>query len=144
MSFSVVLDLWDDAGAERVFRRLEGRADLAPFFADVTRDFLDMERRQFASEGGLTGGWPALSPRYAAWKAIHYPGKGILRRTDRLYDSLTTGPEVHRQTRDELELGTAVDYARFHKRRRPPVPLPPPAAERAEWARGLARLMAEG
>lgn len=34
--------------------------------------------QQFATEGRRAGGWPPLSPRYAAWKAAHYPGRPIL------------------------------------------------------------------
>ena len=34
--------------------------------------------QQFATEGRRAGGWPPLSPRYAAWKARHYPGRPIL------------------------------------------------------------------
>lgn len=55
---------------------------LAPkFYADVQSNF---ER-----EGGAVGGWPALSARYAAWKASHYPGKKILQRQGKLLASLS-------------------------------------------------------
>jgi hypothetical protein len=51
------------------------------FYADLQENF----RR----EGGLVGGWAALSPRYAAWKAAHAPGRGILELTGVMREALS-------------------------------------------------------
>lgn len=84
------------------------------FYREVTRNF--------ETEGSYVGGWAALSPDYATWKAAHYPGKGILRRTDALFRSLTfdgasPGAEgVFVADRESLVIGTAVPYAQYHQR----------------------------
>lgn len=79
-------------------------------------------RRNFETEGSYVGGWAALSPRYAAWKQEHYPGKTILRRTDALLRSMTlySGGQVGAQgifvaDARSLVLGTSVAYAKYHQ-----------------------------
>ena len=60
----------------------------------------------FATEG--FGKWPALNPVYAAFKAIEFPFKTILRRTDRYFKAVTDrGADGHfsRITADSLEWG---------------------------------------
>lgn len=54
--------------------------DLRPFWPKVVSMFIGWMRDQFESEGvyGLGHPWAPLSPKYAAWKAVHFPGKGIL------------------------------------------------------------------
>ena len=49
-------------------------------------DFRSAEAEIFAEEGP---GWAPLRPRYAAWKARHYPGMPMLVRTGALQLSLT-------------------------------------------------------
>lgn len=70
---------------------------------------------QFASQG--RGLWRPLSKRYAAQKARKYPGKTILRRTDRMYDSLVkrTASSIVSINKNELTYGTSVPYASFHQ-----------------------------
>lgn len=135
-------------GEQLVDRTLADVADAVgdwrPAFEVLRGRFLELERRQFATEGGYSGGWAPLSPAYAAWKAKRYPGKPILRRTDDLFlfRSLTVGPEIAIIEPQRLTLGTAVRYAGFHQDpqggrlpRRPPVALP--AGERDEWVKVL-------
>src|SRR5512132_1125407 len=44
--------------------------------------------KNFSSQGSELGEpWQALSPKYAAWKAKRYPGKGILERTGEMRKS---------------------------------------------------------
>jgi phage gpG-like protein len=117
----------DIPGRERVSVGLSrwGHAltDWRPFFREyVAPAFFDLVRFNVEKQGRLVGGWAALSPAYAAWKARHYPGKTILRRTDRLYGSLAfangqPGPEGVFRTPSltTAEMGTAVPYARFHQ-----------------------------
>lgn len=76
---------------------------------------------QFEAEGRgpNRGKWAPLSPAYAAWKRRHYPGRGILRRTNRLYRALTRSrgaQSLRYYTAKELRFGTAlVPYASFHQ-----------------------------
>lgn len=130
-------------GEEPIVRTLErfsdAVGDMRPAWEVLRRRFLDMEERQFASEGAYgSGGWDPLSPKYAAWKAVHYPGQTILRRTDDLYLSLTEGPEISILEPQFMVLGSGVDYGEFHQRgdgvpRRPPVDMP--ESERQAWIR---------
>lgn len=134
-------------GEEQVARTLDRLADraedLTPAWEVLRQRFLRVELRQFASEGRYSGGWAPLSPRYAAWKARHYPGKTILRRTDELWRSLTVGPEIAILRPTEMTLGTAVPYAIHHQR--PSTPGQPPRRrplelseyERRQWVKVL-------
>lgn len=98
--------------------------DFRPFWRTLVAPwFFGLVQEQFASEGAAVGGWAQLSPRYAAWKAKRYPGKTILRRTDRLMTSLTwtgaslaTSEGIAIMTPDSATFGTSVFYGRFHQR----------------------------
>ena len=126
---------------ERLLYGLSERAqDLRPAWRVIHQDFLQVEKAQFESEGGYSGlSWPALSTRYAAWKAKHYPGRKLLVQTGRLQSSLTTVNSDHRfiSLPQEVTMGTGVQYAGFHEsgtRRmpsRPPVRLS--SRERTRW-----------
>lgn len=79
-------------------------------------------RSRFAAEG--TGGpaagkWGALSRRYAAWKAVHYPGRKILARSGTMRSALTNSfaPGAYRQTGPtSFGFGTdGIEYASFHQ-----------------------------
>ncbi|HID08258.1 MAG TPA: hypothetical protein EYP10_14050 [Armatimonadetes bacterium] len=81
-------------GVESVIQELGGyrdRAkDLSPVWRMIARDMMDLERKVFASRGAILGAsWAPLSPRYAKWKARHYPGRPIMVRSGRLFASLT-------------------------------------------------------
>lgn len=112
--------------------------------------FASVERRQFASEGGYgSGGWPALSPKYAAWKARHYPGKPILEREGNLRASLTERPfGVEVIEAGFMVLGSGIDYGRYHQAgggrlpQRRPVELP--ESERRTWIRLIQRYVVTG
>lgn len=79
---------------DRVFTRFaKDISDLTPAFREIAAGFYEGERRQFESQGGYGGqAWAPLSPAYAAWKAQHYPNKGILYRTDALFHAATGDP----------------------------------------------------
>jgi phage gpG-like protein len=103
---------------------------ITPAKRELTDWVHQKEARQFSTEGGAgqSGRWQRLSPGYARWKAIHYPGAGILERTGRLMRSLLsrTGDSIERSSIRLLELGTSVHYARYHQRgeglpKRPPI-----------------------
>lgn len=147
MPQQVTISILGETQLDRTLEGIETRVeDMSPAFSALRDRFLTIERRQFATQGSYSGGWPALSPKYRAWKATRYPGKTILRRTDDLWRSLTEGPEVLVIGRDSLVMGTAVKYAGFHQQpaglygggplpRRPPVEIN--EAERTEWVKVL-------
>jgi hypothetical protein len=79
----VPLDLdFDDSGNRDKLRWLVAQLlDLRPFWPRVVTLAIHWWGEQFRTEGAFGGTpWAPLSPAYAAWKAIHYPGRGILYR----------------------------------------------------------------
>jgi hypothetical protein len=64
----------------RVRGLITGISDMRGLFTGFGELFKAAMQKQFASEGGASGGWAALSPAYAAWKAEHgFPGMiGVL------------------------------------------------------------------
>jgi phage gpG-like protein len=94
--------------------------DWRPAFESIYRSFVEIERRNFRSQGHPTE-WRQLSDSYAAWKAKHYPGKKILQRTKQMHRSLTTTVESRQKdTIKEIEklraeFGTGLDRAYYHQ-----------------------------
>ena len=102
----------------RTLRELRERADdVSPAWQKWGDEIVLEEAQQFALLGVRFGSaWAALSPKYARWKALHYPGKPIMRLTDRLMDSLTKRPMgVERVSSKSAEFGTDVPYAHWHQ-----------------------------
>lgn len=97
-----------------VRRRLEWvalqLADLRPFWPGVRTVFVGWMRSQFATEGvfGLGRRWAPLTRRYAAWKALHYPGKPILQAEGDLRRAASK-PRTVRATATILELAIPWD-----------------------------------
>jgi phage gpG-like protein len=139
-----------DAQLDRRLERMTGHTeDARPAFEAIRESFLAAERRQFSTQGGYaSGGWAPLSPRYAEWKARHYPGQPILRRTDELFRSLTEGPEINVIEPQFALFGSAVPYGEFHQHgtarmpMRKPVELP--EALRRRWVKILQRWIITG
>lgn len=98
-------------------RRMERRmADFTPAWDRLKPHWIGLTRRVFDAQG-LPHRWRQLSERYRAWKARHFPGKTILRRTDRLYRSLTGGPGmVWRSRKHSLQYGSKYFTFVFHQR----------------------------
>lgn len=151
MPTRLTFTFYGDTQVDRTIdRMLADVADLRPVWEVLAGRFVTMEQRQFATEGQYgSGGWAPLSPRYAAWKAEHYPGKTILRRTDDLYRSLTSRPlGVEVIEPRYMILGSAVPYGAFHQHgtgrmpRRRPVEFP--ESERREWVKVLQRFLVTG
>lgn len=93
--------------------------DLRTGFNNVGDYLAAVNKRHFDTEGesGASGKWAPLSPKYAAWKEKHYPGKPILRRTDALYKGLTERPmAVESITATTAVFGTDRFYAAIHQR----------------------------
>lgn len=147
-------EFYGETQVDRTLERFEAAADMRPAWEALADRFAFVERRQFATEGAYaSGGWAPLSPAYAAWKARHYPGQPILRRTDDLFESLTVRPFDEHGGIEVIEpshmmLGSAVRYGRFHQHgtrrmpRRRPVELT--EAERREWVRIVQRYLVTG
>lgn len=112
---------------DEIARNAVGR-ELNPKLREAMRLVVD---RQFNSRGGLTGGWAPLSPRYAAWKAMHYPGKPLLERTYPAPGSLRWAaqhPEIRLLVRGVVAT-VRNGYGAYHQDgtgrmpARPPIPL---------------------
>lgn len=101
---------------DRALSRLSVRtSNLIRPFEEVGSLLRDQLKERFDAEGH---GWQKLSTRYAAWKEKKYPGKTILRRTDRMYSSLVrkNAPGNVSQVRAmDAAFGTTVPYARHHQ-----------------------------
>lgn len=124
--------------------------DLSPVWEKLAARFAALETRQFGSEGSYaSGGWAALSPAYAAWKAANYPGRRILERTGALKASLTSRPfGVEVIEAKSAAFGSGIDYGKFHQAgggnlpQRRPVELP--ESERRLWANLIQRYVITG
>lgn len=89
--------------------------DMRPAFEQMAEDFWKHEQEVFDSAGP---GWKPLSPRYAIWKAKHYPGMGIMQRTGALKASLTSGfgsDSVFEVYPQRMTIGTDSDHGIFHQ-----------------------------
>lgn len=149
MATRLQFTFWGEAQVDRTLEVVSLHAqDATPVWEELADRFLDDERRQFQSEGAYgSGRWAPLSPKYAAWKARHWPGRGILVRTGELVASLTQGPQVRVITPSQMAVGSAVDHGKYHQRgqgvpRRRPVELP--ESERREWTRAVHRFLVTG
>lgn len=144
------LSVSGDKQFSREMLRWDTRAtDMRPAFEEVANDFLEIERRQFDSQGGHgSGGWKPLSPDYLRRKVAAGHDPRILHRTLRLRKSLTmsTADSVRRITSDDMFVGTKVSYAGAHQRggahlpQRRPVELT--ETDRRRWIKILQRYLA--
>jgi phage gpG-like protein len=117
--FTFHWEIWGDTVVrEQLSRFTDQMDDFTPVFQEVA---LALETNwmpsRFAGKGGDLGKpWPPLSPRYAAWKALHYPGRPMMVLSGRLKASLTgrSSDSIRRVGQKEFEFGTAVPYGVFH------------------------------
>lgn len=151
----ISLEQFGDVQLSRELLRFRDRGqDMSPAFEEAAVLFLEFEDQQFARQGavGGRGKWPALNPRYAAWKRRKGYDRRILHRTLRLRSSLTFAghPDHVRRIRpDELFVGTSVPYAGAHQNprkgrlpRRRPVDLT--ERQRRQMVKVLQRFLVEG
>lgn len=88
--------------------------DLRPFWPKIVPLFVQWQAAQFATEGGFMGDpWAPLSPRYAEWKAAHYPGKPILQAEGDLRRAASA--PLRDATPTSLTLTIADDKAGWHQ-----------------------------
>lgn len=102
-----------------IARFADAIADYRPVWSVIEDEFYAEEKAQFASEGAEGGEkWAPLSPEYAGWKAVRYPGKPILQRTGSLMKSLTSPLDpnaVRVEGRKQLTLGSKLPYGIYHQ-----------------------------
>lgn len=108
-----------DAQVAGALRTIVGKmTDLRDLYETTLEpEFYTMMERRFATEGG-TERWPALSRRYAAWKARNFPGRRILEREGIMREGLTRRGgrfQVRRLDATTMELGTSARYAQHHQ-----------------------------
>jgi phage gpG-like protein len=150
MPISLSFDFYGDVQIDRTLERFSDAVeDARPAWEAIADRFAHVERRQFGTEGRhASGGWAPLSPRYAAWKARHYPGRPILVREGDLRASLTQRPfGVERIEPHDAWLGSDVAHGRYHQRgqgvpRRRPIELT--EQERRTWVKILQRFIVTG
>lgn len=94
----------------------EALGDLRPAWKDVHNIFMEFERKVFETEGAYASSdWVPLNPAYAAYKERTHGGKSIMRRSDRLFKSLTSGSSAdhyYQSGPSFVEIGTRTLYAR--------------------------------
>jgi len=74
------------------------------------------ERAWFATRGA--GTWQPLSPRYAAWKARHFPGRPLMVRSGKLRAALTSQAQFIQIREPDvmiIDLPESVWYGRVHQ-----------------------------
>lgn len=80
--------------------------------------FKQLMQKQFATEGSLAGGWAALSPGYAARKAMTHPGRPIGVLDGHLRSAMTGGAGYTEQVSSDsgsfgLGGGPAAAYGKY-------------------------------
>lgn len=115
MRATVVLDT--NAIAQVALRRYlltlnERSQNFYPAWNSVLNILYEAEQQLFAREGRTSehGKWEELSPRYAAWKAKHYPGMPILTLTGRFRGSMTDPSGQHTEFKQPRRLVWGSDY----------------------------------
>lgn len=95
-------------------------ADMRPAFDEVHELFLEVEERQFSSQGAAySGGWKPLAPSTVSYKASAGLDPRILHATLRLRKSLTDRTHkdhIYRASADEMFVGSAVPYGPPHQK----------------------------
>jgi len=104
----------DLAALSMQLRAAQGRArQWQPVWRALKPRWIRITQMTFNQEGP---GWAPLSPRYAAWKARHFPGKKILQREGHLISSLTGGPGMIWAERPmSMAYGSALPYFPPHQ-----------------------------
>jgi hypothetical protein len=107
-------------------RFAEHISNFLPLWAVYNEKFQKAMEEQFSTEGryGLGRRWKGLTPRYAAWKQAHYPGKPIGELTGALRESMTGGAGYAFESTPisasfGQESGPAIVYGRYFAKPRP-------------------------
>lgn len=93
--------------------------DMRPAFDSVHSLIVDVEKKQFATEGAAySGSWAPLAPSTVRHKARRGLDPRILHATLRMMRSFTAtthADHVYRASADEMFVGSRVPYARYHQ-----------------------------
>jgi phage gpG-like protein len=106
----------------RAFNRVEQFiSDFRSIWPNVAGEIYAINAEQFESQGaaGKSGRWAALSPAYARFKAIAFPGQPILQAEGHMVASLTdpnAADAIYQPQKDELIIGTKDPKAAAHHR----------------------------
>lgn len=125
-------DVSGDVQLDRAFNRVSGFiSDFRSVWPAAAQAFYEIETEQFASQGakGASGKWAPLSPAYAKFKAVEFPGQPILRATSSLFDSLTRPDaldSIYRSEPMQLTMGSKAPYALMHQTGAGRLPARPP------------------
>lgn len=119
MGLRLDFDFYGDTQLSRTLARVtEDLSDLTPAWEEMADSLLAAEQAQFSTEGGYaSGGWSPLSPRYAAWKAKHYPGQPIMVATGDLRADLTSRPfGIESIEPHQMAIGSDNEVGGYHQR----------------------------
>jgi len=107
----------DARAAIKRMKDMERRStDFKSVFRWAKRELGLMNAQNFTSNGLPVGGWSPLDPKYAAWKAIHFPGAPTMVRSGKLFNSLRSlNGGVNSIGLKKATFGTDVEYAKFHQ-----------------------------
>ena len=84
----------------------------------IALDFQAHMVQTFKSKGRTGAKWPALTPKYAAYKNRVRPGRSLLVFDGDMIKSLVTSHDsngIRKQKARSLVLGSKVPYARYHQ-----------------------------
>lgn len=151
----LVLEAFGEQQFARELLRFSERADdMRPVFRVLADDFNKMEDQQFSTQGGFgSGGWRPLRPATIAAKSARGLDTRILHATLTLRKSLTqkSGQGVVRRfSRDEMFVGSSVEYGVHHQWGAPRANLPRrrpvefPERNRNDWVKRLQRFLVTG
>lgn len=115
-------------------------SDFRDLWPEITDAFVAREQLWFAAEG--QGSWPPLSPDYASWKSVHYPGRPKLVLTGSLKESLTSPSRAKLAETDHmLVLGSSDPKAAYHQHGTSRMPARPPLIPVIRLKAAIARLL---
>jgi len=124
--FQLQFEVIGDQQVMRGFSRFaDSVKDLSEPFREIVRDFHDVEKKQFESEGGYgSGGWqPLASSTIEEKQRRGYPLQ-IMVRTGELRDVLTGGREGYDDVKPLVLKIMTLPYAKYHQSRAPRTRLP--------------------
>ena len=113
---SINIDGIEDVEKKLIAMQLRS-TNFAPVFAKAKLELSAASASNFALGGLPSGGWAPLSPQYAAWKLARFPGAPPMVRSGRLAASLSGGTtdSVFSATPTKMQIGTRLEYAKFHQ-----------------------------
>lgn len=125
-----------DVVVRNLFETATRASDPRPAFREVGRDFLRVTGSEF-SRGGIPR-WAPLASSTIERKRSAGLDPRILIATGRLRDSYASegGDHIERMTRADVEMGTKVPYAHFHRdglKRMPKRPVTIARSDQRRW-----------